>query len=443
MLRLGVCVRRWVRPAGCCVTVCRPLHTSTPKYNHMKPHYDGPLEDLLFEPSPPAADKTAHTTALDDGKTLHEFLQDDSEIDLKEFFENFGRDQSQPTSTFLKRKKGGSSPLSNLLDELSQLTSHDPGATKAEVGEEDLESKYIFEERETMLNIFNKYLNDDNPQQTAHSTDDLSLNLLNNLGDPQSKTDKINDIIRSYSSDDAAVAAAPAARPKRKLSHDIAIQLVEQTNTALTPTISLIEHELSLAQMFELFELLQRDWQLVRDAEFYLRDSLKPKNAAARQQLVESISTTSQTTPQTPLLNVFTLPAIFNALMRTVAVKFEDPQLALSLFNTLKEDLNFYTICCNQQTYNEVMRLHWVFYGKSNLYSIEMIMLEMINNGFTGDLTTFNLLEKIILDYHNMKMGIELTSERSRVAPIWNAEDDKRVKNLERKLFEMGERLRR
>ena len=409
-------------------------------YHEVKPHYDGPLEDLLFEPPPPTAGKTANTTVLDESKTIHDFLQDDSEIDLKEFFENFGRDQSQSTSALLQRDKGGGSPQSNFLDELSHLTSHDAGATKAEVGEEDLESKYIFEERETMLNIFNKYLNDDNPQQSDFSTDDLSLNLLNNLGDPQSKTDKINDIIRSYSSDDGAVAAAPAAHPKRK---DIAIQLIEQTNTALTPTISLVEHELSLTQLYELFELLQRDWRLVGDAEFYLRDSLKPKNAVARQQLVESISTTSRTTPQTPLLNVFTLPAIFNALMRTVAVKYEDPQLALSLFNTLKEDLNFYTICCNQQTYNEVMRVHWVFYGKSNLYSIEMIMLEMINNGFTGDLTTFNMVEKIILDYHNMKMGIELTSERSRVAPIWNAEDDKRVKNLERKLFEMGDRLRR
>lgn len=309
-----------------------------------------------------------------------------------------------------------------------------------------------------MLNIFNKYLGDEDGSKLSSE----SRILFGELSDSKSKTEQINDIILSYAGTDkrprvveavgdsrsvvaetSAAAVAAGATAESIGSVDVATELQDKIKLSLEPSLNLIQKNMSLVELYEFFEKLRGTWkQQPKGESLFIRDLLVSGNVEGRNSLVEEIRKHSKETPETPVVNVFTLPILINFIIKTVSFKYQDPQLSLSIFNLLKDDLNFYTICCNQQTYNEIMRIHWIFNGKSNLYGVEMILLEMVNNGFNGDLMTFNLLEKIIVDYHNMRLGIDLHGS-NRVQSIWNNEDDKRVHVLEKKLHAMGNRLRK
>ncbi|ODV69075.1 hypothetical protein HYPBUDRAFT_152264 [Hyphopichia burtonii NRRL Y-1933] len=99
----------------------------------------------------------------------------------------------------------------------------------------------------------------------------------------------------------------------------------------------------------------------------------------------------------------------------------------------------------NQQTYNEILRTYWIYFGKSNLYGIEMIFTEMRNNGFEGDLMTVNIVKQILIDYYNLKLGkndnlhLELNSDIK--VPIWTIEDDARANNLQRQIQHLASSL--
>lgn len=332
----------------------------------------------------------------------------------------------------------GASPFSDdskfdLFEKLGNLSVTEQNNN--ELGVEDLESKYIHEERETMLNIFNKYLG--NQEYDVEGEEDSKA-----MTKPHVKTELINEMIQMYSHDDLKDhQPLDITKNRKKTSSEISLELERQIHEALTASIVVIEQELNLWQLYKFFESLQAQWKLVSTEDMYLRGTMRD-SGNKMEKLVSDIAAQSTSNPQQPIINAFTLPILFNKLIKTIACKYQDPQLAVSLFNLLKKDLNLYTICCNQQTYNEILRINWIFNGKSNLYGIEMILLEMTNNGFLGDLVTFNLLEKIIVDYHNMKMGIDLHNQGKKVRSIWNLEDDKRVQTLERRLHEMGGRLR-
>ncbi|CAH2352924.1 hypothetical protein CLIB1423_08S04236 [[Candida] railenensis] len=356
---------------------------------------------------------------------LNDVFQDIKLESVSDIF-NVGKKESKVDNE--RDHKGGklNDSTFDLFEKLGNLSSTEQN--NEELGVEDLESKYIHEEQETMLNIFNKYLgNQDLSYKDKEGTK------------PYTKTESINEMIQMYS--DNELSAPVTEDPMRKRSSiDISLDFDRQIADSLKPSIKLIENDLNLWQSYQFFESLQTKWKLINNEEMYLRDIMRD-SSKKKEQLLYNILEQSTNSPGEPIINVFTLPILFNKLIKTIAFKFQDPQLSSTLFNLLKKDLNFYTICCNQQTYNEILRINWIFNGKSNLYGIEMILLEMINNGFLGDLITFNLLEMIIVDYHNMKMGIDL-HESKRVRPIWNLEDDKRVQNLERKFHEMGGRLR-
>ncbi|CUM51468.1 unnamed protein product [Debaryomyces tyrocola] len=303
----------------------------------------------------------------------------------------------------------------------------------------DNEKKVIEEEKQLFQNIFNSYV--------KPTDQDEQSELLQNLRDSVNiSKNQIDDILSSSTS----------TRYKlTNVSGRLKDELFTKTKDALEPTIKYIHTSPALGSStlltqylrtvftswFEIIKKAQNDKAVFEDV--YLNKLLKKstKFSEKHDKFVNSVYVQSMEHPSNPILNVFTLPIIFNSILNTIAMKHHDGQLALSLFNFLKKDINLYTVCCNQQTYNEILRIQWLFYGKSNLYGIEIIFIEMLNNGFSGDLMTFNILKQIIIDYHSLKMGQASLNEAK--LPIWSKEDDKRVENLERKLNTLANVLRR
>ncbi|OBA22788.1 hypothetical protein METBIDRAFT_37446, partial [Metschnikowia bicuspidata var. bicuspidata NRRL YB-4993] len=157
--------------------------------------------------------------------------------------------------------------------------------------------------------------------------------------------------------------------------------------------------------------------------------------------LSRQVRAQSEASPGAPVLNAFTVPVLFNHVLRAVAARLHDGALALSLFNRVKTDLRLYSVVCNQATYNEMLKVHWVFFGKRSLCEIELLVVEMQNNGFAGDGQTFVVLLKILAAYHAMKAGRSSFSPGG--LPVWAHEDDKRVRNLAAKLQVLGKLLER
>lgn len=303
----------------------------------------------------------------------------------------------------------------------------------------DNEKKIIEEEKQLFQNIFNSYVKPTDKDEQSE--------LLQNLRDSVNiSKNQIDDILSSTTS----------TRYKlTNVSGRLKDELFTKTKDALEPTIKYILTSPDLGSSnlltqylrtvftswFEIIKKAQSDKVVFEDV--YLNKLLKKstKFSEKHDKFVNSVYVQSMEHPSNPILNFFTLPIIFNSILNTIAMKHHDGQLALSLFNFLKKDINLYTVCCNQQTYNEILRIQWLFYGKSNLYGIEIIFIEMLNNGFSGDLMTFNILKQIIIDYHSLKMGQASLNEAK--LPIWSKEDDKRVENLERKLNTLANVLRR
>lgn len=157
-------------------------------------------------------------------------------------------------------------------------------------------------------------------------------------------------------------------------------------------------------------------------------------------EFITSVHNKSLKSPSSPVLNVFTMPVIFNTVITTLAWKMQAGQLAMSLFNILKKDINLYTVCCNQQTYNEILKIQWIYFGKLNLYNVEISFMEMQNNGFMGDIVTFKILKQVIMEYHHLKMGNSHLNPYN--FPVWSKEDNNRADNLERKLVSLGKSLK-
>lgn len=234
-----------------------------------------------------------------------------------------------------------------------------------------------------------------------------------------------------------------AMRPSQgnKLTQDTIDRIFLHFDDALKPTYTaLLTFDLRDSYLDFLKGVIQRfKGSRSRQREFFL--TMKKGEALHDftdrfTKLSQEVKLKNEELPLEPVLNAYTLPLLFNYILKTLITKFYDGQLALTLFNSLKRDLDVYTMVCNQDTYNEVLKLFWAYYGKLSLQEIEMTFLEMKNNGFVGNLNTFRVLKEIIVRYHLIKLGF------SDLSLFWLREDDKRVKNLERNLHKLASQLK-
>lgn len=223
-------------------------------------------------------------------------------------------------------------------------------------------------------------------------------------------------------------------------------QLLDEAKSSIEPTIELIlemkkplELVLFLSSVFERYVAHDYD-----DSTFYLQKKKNEShdNFQKRANLVfQQILQACLKDPANPVLHEYTLPVIFNHIIRLLMVKFYNGKLALSLFNSLKEDISLYTIMCNQDTYNEMIKVYWIFMGKSSLCEIELLFVEMMNNGFRGNMATFAILKLILGEYHTMKMGKSLYNPGG--LPVWSFEDERRATKLGEKLRDLSRHLRK
>lgn len=166
----------------------------------------------------------------------------------------------------------------------------------------------------------------------------------------------------------------------------------------------------------------------------YLNKILNSKGkriTASHTKFIDKVKATSEAHPEEPSLNVFTLPILVNQCIARLS-ESGDSVLAFTIFSLLKSNIHVYTTCCNQKTFNEMMKIEWV--NTMDLYTVEKLYFEMVGNGFTGDLHTFHILKSIIVEYYGMKMG-------SNNSPIWSRQDDIRVESLEKKLATLARQL--
>lgn len=214
------------------------------------------------------------------------------------------------------------------------------------------------------------------------------------------------------------------------------------TKDALAPTLAAIESMQTSREVTELLLRAVERWleqetavmdtqQMLERAEVNkILNTRSRKITANHTRFVQKVQGASNADPLLPMLNVFTLPLLTNQCISRVTA-LGDGALATTLFNLLKSNLKTYTTCCNQATFNWMLRLTWVY--TRDLYRVEKLYFEMVGNGFTGDHHTFHILKTIVLEYHLQKMGPR---------PVWSRQDDQRVGNLEQKMARLAGQLR-
>lgn len=266
------------------------------------------------------------------------------------------------------------------------------------------------------------------------------------------RDDKLeNQVLRNLQESFNASGASSANSTKRTFKYDQLDQpamkeILDSMAAALTPTLEVLDgftKKLEVIQfatrIFERYHLLNNNIDT-----FYLHKKKSETAAEFKERCNASCKEVEKycaSKPDEPVLNVYTMPLIFNRVLRVLNTKLYDGQLALTLFHAIKKDINLYTVVCNQETYNEILKTYWVYMGKASLCEVELVFLEMTNNGFAGDLATFSIIKEILASYHTMRIGKSLYNPGGM--PIWSQEDERRAKNLGAKLRKLGNSLRK
>lgn len=330
-----------------------------------------------------------------------------------------------------------SSELDRIFADLAKgtnvLTSDEYNSVTLDQTDEDIfeqeskKSDIINEEKRLFENIFDTYVRKD---RETPSSNKLESEVLWNL--QQSFTNNN----RHWEEKPVSHEPLPTLAIKKCL---------EKAKIALKPTLDqLLAMEKQLDLVLFLTSVLDRyNLKDYDELSFYMHKlnyESTEEFLARMEELFSHANAACELDPFKPYLHEHTMPVIFNHILRLLSNKFYNGQLALSLFNSIKKDLNLYTIMCNQDTYNEMLKVYWIYMGKSSLCEIELLIVEMMNNGFRGDLATFTILKEVVGEYHTMRMGKSLYNPGG--VPIWSLEDEKRATKLGEKLRELGKYLR-
>lgn len=359
------------------------------------------------------AEETSPDTKQNETDDLSDILSDFE-------FEPQGTESSELDRIFADLAKGPK--VEHTEDGFSRVTLD---KTDEEVGQGNPD--IINEEKRLFENIFDTYAREERePLNSSKLESEVLWNLQQSFTNPGRK-----------------VHERPVVH--ERLSQNAIRKCLDKAKAAIGPTL---DHISSLSTQGEVVQFLQDvlhryDAKEYDEESFYLHkhnlESMSRFMARADKQFQKAEEVLAQT-PQQPYLHEYVMPVVFNHAVKLLSNKFYNGQLALSLFNSLKKDLNLYTVMCNQDTYNEMLKVYWVFMGRSSLCEIELLFVEMTNNGFQGDMTTFAILKELLGDYHTMRMGKSLYNPGGE--PIWSLEDEKRATKLGEKLRVLAKHLR-
>lgn len=371
----------------------------------------------------PEGEKESMSTWKDPSRSAESFEDgEDDPSELDEIFDDLFREEDSLKTDDVAFED-------SLAELLNSVPAKPQASPQIKPKQENADEARILEaEKDLFDKIFEIYAKKDD---VAASPDRLQSNVLSTLKE-------------SFSNRTPERAAAPLISHTEKLSYQELEKVLTQTKDALGPTLAYLRNLQTRSELLKFVDgVLKSFRECTLDESFYKR---KLKNESSEDYVDrqaeenQDLLAKSKKTPNLPALNVFSMPILFNEALKLLLYKFNDGPLAVTLFNSVKEDLNAYTIICNQETYNEMLKVHWILYGKQSLCEVELIVVEMINNGFRGDQVTFSILKQILSTFQKMRLG----STRFNLGgmPIWSKKDVRRAKNIYERLKVLARELR-
>lgn len=271
----------------------------------------------------------------------------------------------------------------------------------------------------------------------------------------------IDSLLTSYKRDEQQSGgffkeAAPSFQSRitvQSLDFDLRERLYEKCEAALIPTLTIIDDMRSSVEIYQFFDgVLRRVSEDLETAKkentlndrFYLRNVFLERNMHEWNELydnvLDKIYADNGSDPVKFNANILTLPTITNHVFKKLGYQLFNGNLMLSIFNKLKDDIHLYTLCCNQQTYNEILRTIWVYNGNIDLSEFEKVYTEMKFLGFEGDFVTYNILKTVIDEYNAMLSGSSFFNKYG--SRVLTRDDNSRIAYLTKEFHKLQKRLK-
>lgn len=165
----------------------------------------------------------------------------------------------------------------------------------------------------------------------------------------------------------------------------------------------------------EVVNLFTTDQELLEWATDAVFGESERYEAAARKAISEAANSGGQN--ELPMLQPPTYPHLVALLMRTFREKFDDPHLALSIFEHARcLSIASYVFGCSSQAYHELIETRWKCF--QDLQGVHEALQEMKVNGARVDTRTRHLVEKIRREVGERHLWVEESELGS--GEIWN-----------------------
>ncbi|GLB37310.1 hypothetical protein LshimejAT787_0403610 [Lyophyllum shimeji] len=171
----------------------------------------------------------------------------------------------------------------------------------------------------------------------------------------------------------------------------------------------------TLDRQTEMVNLFTTDQELLEWAIDAVFGESQRYEEAARQAI--SVAAKSGGQAELPMLQPPTYPHMVALLMRTFREKFDDPHLALSIFEHARRlSIASYVFGCSSQAYHELIETRWKYFR--DLKGVHEALEEMKANGVSVDRRTRYLVEKIRREVGERHLWVEESELGS--GEIWN-----------------------
>lgn len=288
------------------------------------------------------------------------------------------------------------------------------------------------QDSDTFTSIFNNIMTF--KKDTSHSSkNDLpSLQVIfeKNLYSGGAKTLSVNESkdLRSLPLSLSGDIVAQEFSPSGALIQQI--QTKHELKEAISPTL---QHLNKIDTDYFLIKYIE---SLIKEFSKYI-NSKNYKYEPISTELITKIKERSETDPNSPLINEFTIPIFLSTSINLLCLRFNSPLEAISIFQHIKNNLDIktYTFSCTTEVYNEILERSWQFFRDP--YMIDSLINEMKVNGISGDMDTISILGLVTNDMEKTLLGTtatELEDERQLgttgyYGQFWNSEDEKLMKN--------------
>ncbi|KAF5385860.1 hypothetical protein D9615_002354 [Tricholomella constricta] len=176
-----------------------------------------------------------------------------------------------------------------------------------------------------------------------------------------------------------------------------------------------MESDEVLDRQKEIVNLFTTDQELLEWATDAVFGESQRYEAAARKAIAQAAETGVHR--ELPMLQPPTYPHLVALLMRTFREKFNDPHLALSMFEHARHlSIASYVFGCSSQAYHELIETRWTCF--QDLKGVREALEEMKLNGVKVDPQTPYLVEKIRREVGERHLWVEESELGS--GEIWN-----------------------